>query len=779
MDESVTSPENKNGFNLKHLKIVGEIDYRAKSFRASAIISLDLDDNTPRIDLEAVDFTIRAVRVGNEGAEYSYDGKIIRVDIPGSKQENEIDITVDYTVMDPPLGMYFITQDKYGNHVQPQVWTLGEGQTDDFQAQEDNKYWFPYIPGPGTKSTSETVITVDKPQEVISNGVLIGVEDSGSKRTYHWRMDKLHSQYLVSIVAGEFDTEEEMLDDIKLMYLVPKGSKANIKRTFAETKDIFRFYEDYTGVKYPHSKFSQTCVYEATFGGMENTTANTMTERTLHDDTAHIDFSSEENIGHHMAHQWFGDIVTCGTWEDVWLNEGLAAFLYAMYVKKYHGNKEYRYHLLDKLDNYLNADDSRGVSAVYPIHDTAPKRAFDRFNSEKGALVMCSLENTLGSSVLKRTIEKYFQRYMFGTALTADLLELLKKESGKDITWFFDQYIYASGYPILEYTHNYDETSSTLTIRFRQLQDIPREFRLDFNVDVGNEDGSYETYPVTVRERDVIHQIRTEKAPHFVCIDPDLSVVGKVITPIVQDLNSKIKHDPHLTCKIRAIRTIGNEKDLEVVSSLEGILAIKDEHWAIGSEAAMALGRICTNSSLEVLKDNVKHPNPKVRRSVFRSLGQFSSPEVRDILVSSLETEKSYYIKGEILHSLGKTGYAEELNRLIQGLSQPSHENAIALGAIRGIAALGTDECVGVLLNIVNSMIHKRLKVAAISEFSNFLANHRVKNELMRLIGLEDKKLRETALGVALKSDDAEFKMNVKDKFIERYYRESHSATLV
>ena len=75
-------------------------------------------------------------------------------------------ITVDYAIVDPPLGMYFITEDKYGPNIQPQVWTLGEGQTEDFQVSEDNKYWFPYIPGPDRKCTSETIITV--PKKVLS-----------------------------------------------------------------------------------------------------------------------------------------------------------------------------------------------------------------------------------------------------------------------------------------------------------------------------------------------------------------------------------------------------------------------------------------------------------------------------------------------------------------------------------------------------------------------------------------------------------------------------------
>lgn len=772
--------DRKEEFEVKHIRIVGEIDYMAKTFSSSTTISLQLNCSTPTIILDAIDFIIRTVRVGNEITKYSYNGRKITVIMPENIKPGTVDITVDYTVSNPPLGLYFITKDKYGDHVQPQVWTLGEGQTDDFRAQEDNSYWFPYIQGPGVKSTSETIITVEKPQEVISNGILVGVNESSHKRTFHWKMDKPHSLYLISIVAGEFDKEEETIGKVKLMYFVPKGQKAHINRTFSVTKDIFSFYEDYTGIKYPHDKFSQTCVYEATFGGMENTTANTMTERTLHDEIAHMDFSSEENVGHHMAHQWFGDLVTCGTWEDVWLNEGLAAFLYAMYVKMHHGESEYMYHLLDKLDNFLKADDSRGVSAVYPIHNIDPKRAFDRFNSEKGALVMCSLETFLGPESIKKAIQSYFEKHIYGTALTVDFLNLLNESTGIDVTWFFDQYIYAAGYPILEYTYSYDEINKILGVRFRQIQKIPRVFRLNFNLSLGSEGGSIETYPVTISEKDEIRKIFIEKAPDFICVDPDLSVVGKIITPVFQDLIAKIKFDPHVTCKIRAIRSIGSGADSEVVSSLSEILSAKTEHWAVSSEAAAALGRICMKSSLKVLEENLTHSDPKVRRSIFRSLGLFPGDDVRDTLRRSLEIEESYYIKGEILNSLGRTGTTEDIGLFIKAMSQPSHEDTIALGAIRGLGEMGTDGGIGVLLNIVNSVVaRKKLKIAAIKETSRFLSNNAVKNELIRLIDSEDKELRDTAFGIALKSDDEQFRVKAKDKFIGRYYKESHSATLV
>ena len=85
-------------------------------------------------------------------------------------------------------------------------------------------------------------------------------------------------------------------------------------------------FEQRTGVPYPYARYSQIAVSDFIFGGMENTTATTQTDRTLHDATAHLDFSSDPLVSHELAHQWFGDLLTCRDWSHAWLNEGFATF---------------------------------------------------------------------------------------------------------------------------------------------------------------------------------------------------------------------------------------------------------------------------------------------------------------------------------------------------------------------------------------------------------------------------------------------------------------------
>ena len=781
MSEKRTELRNDSdeAFELKHIKIEGELDYRSKSFKSKCELYID-PKGTSVFRIEAVNFLINSVKINGKLADYKYDGSNITISVPDNFSDLKMKITVDYAIVDPPLGMYFITEDKYGANIQPQVWTLGEGQTEDFQVSEDNKYWFPYIPGPDKKCTSETIITVPKKYYLVSNGDLLSVKDIQEKRVYHWRMDRPHSPYLISLVCGEFDFFEETYKNTKLMYLVPKGKKHDIERTFPITKELFEFYEKFTGAEYPFKKFSQTCVYEATFGGMENTTANTLTERTLHDEIAHIDFSSEENVGHHMAHQWFGDLVTCKTWEDVWLNEGLASFLYASFVKNKHGTDEYYYHLLDKLDAYLRAETQRGVSEICTTYGTAPKKSFDRYSSEKGGLVMCSLLNLIGEEKMHRVLKSYFSKFMYSSATTKDLEQIVDEESDRISAGFFGQFIYSKGYPILNVTYFYDNSLHILNLSFKQKQSTSREYRLQFKLILNFNKGKSTEIPVTLYNIEQELQLNLNDRPTFICVDPDISIVGIVeVEEDFSEMKSKIENDTHLVCRIRAIRKMAYFNNNEFIDTLSRMISNTEIHWSIAAESSNALSRIGGKEALNILIKNAQHPNPKVRRAIVRALGNFSEKESLETISTILSKEKSYYIRSEALYSAGKTGLEEAIQFLYRGLFEYSHENVISIGALKGLGALHTEASSKVVLNYMRRTNNKKMILASIGELASFLNFQEIRDEVLYQIVNGDKEICDKAMSVALNSGDPLFISSAKDKYLSRYFKESYKATLV
>ncbi len=118
-----------------------------------------------------------------------------------------------------------------------------------------------------------------------------------------------------------------------------------------------------TGVSFPYEKYSQVAVQDFIFGGMENTSATTQTDLTLHDEKAHLDFSSDPLVSHELAHQWFGDLVTCRDWSHGWLNEGFATFMERIWVENNPGPsggfEEAKYYSYQDLKGYLSEDQGR------------------------------------------------------------------------------------------------------------------------------------------------------------------------------------------------------------------------------------------------------------------------------------------------------------------------------------------------------------------------------------------------------------------------------------
>ena len=758
---------------LVHLKIEGEVNYHSKTFAATATISFEFGEHARYILLEAVDFSIVYVELDNNLASYTYDKEKIKVEIPQKLRGEKGEVKVCYIVTDPKAGMHFISRERYGDFVQDQVWTTGEGQTKYFEVEEENKYWFPYVPGPGTKCTSETIITVPSPQEVISNGLLVKVDELGSKRRFHWKLDIIHSTYLISIIAGEFVSKNEQYRNVQLYYFVPKGRLQDIDRAFNTTKNFLEFFEWLTGVQYPFGRFTQTCVYGAPFGGMENITANTMTERMLHDEIAHIDYNSQENVGHHLAHQWFGDIVTCKTWEDVWLNESFAIFAYALYLDYKVDKKEYEYYYLCKIDTITETKKILGGKQVCSTYSENPRQSFGRYNIEKGSAVLNSLRNLVGSEILWKSIRRYFSEFKYSVASTRDFQNIITKTSKQDLSWFFDEYVYSAGIPELHVSYFYSNLQKAVQIKFEQTQQSRRVFSLRFRiaVNVGINDTKEEF--VEIRERHETINISCNTKPKFICIDPDQSIVGKIdVEEDLDEIISKIIYDSHLSCRIRAIRRLEASNVKKTLQVLSNILEDKKEHWSVAYETAIILGSIISEDSFNILKKFCQHKNPKVRRGIVTSLGEFKTKQSYDVLQELYTKEVSYYIRGEILHSLGKTGQKDSIENLYKGLGEYSHGDIIALEAIKGLGKLGTEEACKELLRISQfSHVNKR-RFAALEELTSYLNIPKVKSRILQMIEEDEHDIRDKAFEVALKSDDPVFVNSAKEKFISRHYVE-------
>ena len=185
----------------------------------------------------------------------------------------------------PKTGLFFINPDKNYPNNPKEIWSQGE--------PEDNHYWYPSWDYPNDKATSETIITVPDGQVAVSNGKLVSVQKNGGETTYHWVENVPHSSYLNSVAIGPWLKVEQHYKNIPVDYYVVRSvGKDTALRSFGLTPDMIAFYAQRFGVEYPYDKYAQTAVFNFTEGGMENISATTQTDWTLHDQRADADYPS-------------------------------------------------------------------------------------------------------------------------------------------------------------------------------------------------------------------------------------------------------------------------------------------------------------------------------------------------------------------------------------------------------------------------------------------------------------------------------------------------------
>ena len=160
--------------------------------------------------------------------------------------------------------------------------------------------------------------------------------------------------YLFTVCVGSFDVYTESGDGVPVRYLAPAGvSDADFKRIFGKTPAMIAFFEESYGHPYPWPRYDQVVVHDFIFGGMENVASTTLTDLCLTDERAAIDWDAEDLIAHELAHQWFGDLLTCQDWSQGYLNEAWATYSEILWKTHDMGVDEASYHLYGDLKNYL------------------------------------------------------------------------------------------------------------------------------------------------------------------------------------------------------------------------------------------------------------------------------------------------------------------------------------------------------------------------------------------------------------------------------------------
>ena len=341
------------------------------------------------------------------------------------------------------LGYYYYDRDFSGT-----LERLGYTFTEPY----DSPNWFLCINDPSIKVPCKIGVTVPTGYLAASNGLLKQTTNNGNGTvTFQWEERHPIAMYLMAVTISKYSTFSHYYrrvsnpsDSVEIKYYVWQADSAgpsyNAAIAFRNVLDMMIFYSRIFG-EYPFDKYGMAAVFPFGAGGMEHQTMTTIHRIWL------ANGGSQGGIAHELAHQWWGDMVTCATWKDIWLNEGFATYSEALWEEHFFGKQTFR-NLMQQIQHFSDP------SWQFAIYDPPPTFLFRDLEYSKGAWVLHMLRYVLGDSAFLNVFKTYRQRFEYKSATTDDFAAAASTVAGRDMSWFFNQWVFGKGWPVYAYTWN-------------------------------------------------------------------------------------------------------------------------------------------------------------------------------------------------------------------------------------------------------------------------------------------------------------------------------------
>jgi puromycin-sensitive aminopeptidase len=320
----------------------------------------------------------------------------------------------------------------------------------------DARRCFPCFDEPDRKAVFEVALIVEQDVDAISNSPVVGIDPVGNKRRIRFGPTMKMSTYLVAFVVGKLETSETVdVDGVPLRVVCTPGKVSLAGFALEVGTFALRFFTDYFNIPYPGDKVDLVAIPDFAAGAMENLGCITFRDTALlidQDRSARIELERVADvIAHELAHMWFGDLVTMGWWEGIWLNEAFATFMETLCVDAFRPS----------WDRWVGFAPSREAAlAVDAVHSTRPieypvgppKEAegmFDLLTYEKGCGVLRMLEQYIGADVFRDGVRTYLKAHAYGNTVTTDLWDALEDASGAPVRDVMDTFILQGGHPLV------------------------------------------------------------------------------------------------------------------------------------------------------------------------------------------------------------------------------------------------------------------------------------------------------------------------------------------
>ncbi len=658
----------------QHLALELDLDFEKQSVTGIATHSLVAVSALKQVSFDAVDLDVTKVEVDGKVVQFdAASGRSLHVHLARTvKPDTQFVVRISYRAT-PQRGLYFVGKN--------QAWTQGQ--------DIDSRHYFPCLDTPAQKCSSEVKATFPKAMTALSNGALLTDTVKGARRTMHYRLAAPHAPYLVTLVVGSFEVHEASSKSTRVRTFFPPGRKEDALRVVARTPKMLDLFERLTGLPYAFGDYSQIFVSEFIFGGMENTSATTLTDAVLHDARAHADYSAEFLIAHELAHQWFGDLLTCRDWPHGWLNEGFATYSEVLWKEEGESLDEADQQRKADLDSYLSEVAERYARPIVARKFDAPIDLFDRHLYEKGALVLHELRCRLGEEAFYASVREYVAAHAGGSVETVDLARAIERITGRNVDRFFDEYVHRAGHPQLKVDVRYDSERKSVRVSVKQAQDgEPYALSLPVQWVVGDKTSTQE---FAVSQKEHVFMLPAAREPSQVMIDPRRHLLATLeVEKPVGLWRTELLQGEIARARTEAAAALAKDPAGPTVAALAKVLKQESAFWATRAACARALGTLRSPAARKALLDSLKVKAPKARRAVVAALGQFrDDAEVGETLMAlAKKGDSSGFVEGELARAVGRTRVKGAFELLSSMMDRTAFQDAVRCGALDGFAEL-------------------------------------------------------------------------------------------
>lgn len=423
------------GYDVSHYTIDLDVEMDVRLIGGTTTITMTATQDLTQFNLDFGGYTISAVEI---------DGQ----PVPYTREQRELIITPHAMI---PEGRNFTTRVAYSGtpgrgtdtpYVFAGGWAFYNGGSYVASEPDGASLWFPANDHPQDKATFTFIINVPKPYSVAANGMLTNVQDDSDSRrwTYTYEMRDEAAPYLATVNIQEFVQQNDEAGPVPIRNFFPKDRADKGKETFAITGEMIAYYQTLFG-PYPFDVYGAVVANTPLPFALETQTLSLFGRDVIGGRGAEI------VIAHELAHQWFGNSISVKTWRDIWLNEGFATYISALWVEHKYGKEPFD-KLIESWRKVISDPDVMSRSPL--IGDPSARRIFDLNVYYKGAWTLHALRLKVGDEAFFEIIRTYYGQFQMGNARIEDFISVAEAVSGQNLRDFFNGWLYTHQVPAIE-----------------------------------------------------------------------------------------------------------------------------------------------------------------------------------------------------------------------------------------------------------------------------------------------------------------------------------------